>query len=167
MKKERKIIMTLSGDGLTADELGRLERTIRQINYTRRKNKDTEIRFDYSLKGDLTNEGRKDNRTGVEGRGRTGRAKPEEMKTVAVEQVAGIHVFSSDMKKPPIVLIDGEFVDVATLLGFAISEFIDGAVAQGTQRAHVERFMVGITQRAIATSRAEAYRKAIQEGEKH
>lgn len=45
MKKERKIIMTLSGDGLTADELGRLERTIRQINYTRRKNKDTEIRF--------------------------------------------------------------------------------------------------------------------------
>ena len=62
-------------------------------------------------------------------------AKPEEMKTVAVEQVAGIHVFSSDMEKPPIVLIDGEFVDVATLLGFAISEFIDGAVAQGTQRA--------------------------------
>ena len=92
-------------------------------------------------------------------------AKPEEMKTVAVEQVAGIHVFSSDMEKPPIVLIDGEFVDVATLLGFAISEFIDGAVAQGTQRAHVERFMVGITQRAIATSRAEAYRKAVQEGD--
>lgn len=59
-----------------------------------------------------------------------------------------------------------EFVDVATLLGYAISEFIDGAVAQGTQRAHVERFMVGITQRAIATSRAEAYRKAVQEGEK-
>lgn len=55
MKKERKIIMTLSGDGLTADELGRLERTIRQINYTRRNNKDTEIRFNYSLKGDLTN----------------------------------------------------------------------------------------------------------------
>ena len=94
-------------------------------------------------------------------------AKPEEMKTVAVEQVAGIHVFSSDMEKLPIVLIDGEFVDVATLLGFAISEFIDGAVAQGTQRAHAERFMVGITQRAIATSRAEAYRKAVQEGEKH
>ena len=91
-------------------------------------------------------------------------AKPEEMKTVAVEQVAGIHVFSSDME--PIVLIDGEFVDVATLLGYAISEFIDGAVAQGTQRAHVERFMVGITQKAIATSRAEAYRKAVQEGEK-
>lgn len=74
-------------------------------------------------------------------------AKPEEMKTVAVEQVAGIHVFSSDMEKPPIVLIDGEFVDVATLLGYAISEFIDGAVAQGMQRAHVERFMVGITQK--------------------
>ena len=75
MKKERKIIMTLSGDGLTTDELGRLERTIRQINYTRRNNKDTEIRFNYSLKGDLTNEGRKDNRTGIEGRGRTGRSK--------------------------------------------------------------------------------------------
>jgi len=71
MKKERKIIMTLSGDGLTADELGRLERTIRQINYTRRKNKDTEIRFDYSLKGDLTNEERNNNRTGVKGRVRT------------------------------------------------------------------------------------------------
>ena len=166
MKKERKIIMILSGDGLTADELGRLERTIRQINYTRRKNKDTEIRFNYSLKGDLTNEGRKDNRTGVEDAAEQAGAKPEEMKTVAVEQVAGIHVFSSDMEKPPIVLIDGEFVDVATLLGYAISEFIDGAVAQGTQRAHVERFMVGITQKAIATSRAEAYRKAIREGEK-
>lgn len=71
MKKERKIIMTLSGDGLTADELGRLERTIRQINYTRRKNKDTEIRFNYSLKGDLTNEERNNYRTGIEGRGRT------------------------------------------------------------------------------------------------
>ena len=73
MKKERKIIMILSGDGLTADELGRLERTIRQINYTRRKNKDTEIRFNYSLKGDLTNEeGRKEkakrNKKRTEGR---------------------------------------------------------------------------------------------------
>lgn len=94
-------------------------------------------------------------------------AKPEEMKTVAVEQVAGIHVFSSDTEKPPIVLIDGEFVDVATLLGYAISEFIDGAVAQGTQRAHVERIMVGITQQAIAASRAEAYKNAIQKEEKH
>lgn len=92
--------------------------------------------------------------------------KPEEMKTVAIEQVTGIHVFSSDMEKPPIVLFDGELVDVATLLGFAISEFIDGVVAQGTQRAHAERFMVGITQQAIAASRAEAYRKAVQEGEK-
>ena len=88
-------------------------------------------------------------------------AKSEEMKTVAIEQVAGIHVFSSDIEKPPIVLFDGEFVDVATLLGFTISKFIDGAVAQA------ERFMVHITQHAIAASRAEAYRKAIQEGEKH
>lgn len=94
-------------------------------------------------------------------------AKPEEMKTVAVEQVAGIHVFSSDMEKPPIVLIDGEFVDVATLLGSAISEFIDGAVAQGMQRADAERATVGITQQAIAAARAEAYRKAVREGEKH
>lgn len=94
-------------------------------------------------------------------------AKPEEMKTVAVEQVAGIHVFSSDMEKPPIVLIDGEFMDVAKLLSFAISEFIDGAVAQGTQRAHAERAMVGITQRAIAASRAAAYKNTIQKGEKH
>lgn len=93
-------------------------------------------------------------------------AKPEEMKTVAVEQVAGIHVFTSDMEKPPIVLIDGEFVDVASLLGFAISEFIDGAVAQGMQRADAERATVGITQQAIAAARAEAYRKAVREGEK-
>lgn len=94
-------------------------------------------------------------------------AKPEEMKTVAVEQVAGIHVFSSDMEKSPIVLIDGEFVDVAALLGFAISEFINEAVAKGMQRARAERITVGITQQAIAASRAEAYRKAVQEGEKH
>lgn len=90
-------------------------------------------------------------------------AKPEEMKTVAVEQVAGIHVFSSDMGKPPIVLIDGEFMDVAALLGFAISEFIDGAVAQGTQRADAERIAIGTTKLAIAAARAEAFRK----GEKH
>lgn len=94
-------------------------------------------------------------------------AKPGEMKTVAVEQVAGIHVFSSDMKKPPIVLIDGKLVDVATLLGFAISKFIDETVAQGMQRAHAERTAVGITQQASAASRSEAYRKTIQEGEKH
>lgn len=62
MKRERKTIMTLSGDGLTADELGRLERAIRQINYTRRKNKDTEIRFNYSLKGEKRDEERVDNR---------------------------------------------------------------------------------------------------------
>lgn len=35
-----------------------------------------------------------------------------------------------------------------------------------TVPAFISGFMVGITQRAIATSRAEAYRKAIQEGEK-
>lgn len=56
MKRERKVIMQITGGGLTADELGRMERTIRQINYTRRKNKETEIRFNYSLKGDLTDE---------------------------------------------------------------------------------------------------------------
>lgn len=90
-------------------------------------------------------------------------AKPEEMKTVAVEQVAGIHVFSSDMEKPPIVLIDGKFMDVAALLGLAISEIIDGVVAQGMQRADAERIAIGITKQAIATARAEAFRK----GEKH
>lgn len=90
-------------------------------------------------------------------------AKLEEMKTVAVEQVAGIHVFSSDMEKPPIVLIDGEFMDVAALLGFAISEFIDGVVVQGMQRADAERIAIGTTKQAIAAARAEAFRK----GEKH
>lgn len=91
------------------------------------------------------------------------RTKTEGVKTVAVEQVAGIHVFSSDMKKPPIVLIDGEFMDVAALLGFAISEFIDGAVAQGMQRADAERIAIGTTKQAIVAARAEAFQK----GEKH
>lgn len=50
MKRERRTIMELTGDGLTPDELGRLIRTIRQINYTRRKNKETEIRFNYIRK---------------------------------------------------------------------------------------------------------------------
>lgn len=90
-------------------------------------------------------------------------AKPEEMKTVAVEQVAGIHVFSSDMEKPPIVLIDGECMDVAALLGFAISEFIDGVVAQGMQRADAERIAIETTKQAIVAARAEAFQK----GEKH
>lgn len=66
--------------------------------------------------------------------------------------------------------LDGEVINLFRQIKEApqaIAEFIDGAVAQGTQRAHVERFMVGITQKAIATSRAEAYRKAVQEGEKH
>lgn len=91
------------------------------------------------------------------------RTKTEGVKTVAVKQVAGIHVFSSDMEKPPIVLIDGEFMDVAALLGFAISEFIDGAVAQGMQRADAERIAIGTTKQAIVAARAEAFQK----GEKH
>lgn len=90
-------------------------------------------------------------------------AKTKGVKTVAVEQVAGIHVFSSNMKKPPIMLIDGEFMDVAALLGFAISEFIDGAVAQGMQRADAERIAIGTTKQAIVAARAEAFQK----GEKH
>lgn len=94
-------------------------------------------------------------------------AKPEEMKTVAVEQVAGIHVFSSDMEKPPIVLIDGDLVDVTAILGYAISELIDEAVRGGMQRARIERLMVKTTQQAIIASRAEAYRNAVREGEKH
>lgn len=89
--------------------------------------------------------------------------KTEGVKTVAVEQVAGIHVFSSDMEKPPIVLIDGECMDVAALLGFAISEFIDGVVAQGMQRADAERIAIGTTKQAIVAARAEAFQK----GEKH
>ena len=79
-------------------------------------------------------------------------AKPEEMKTVAVKQVAGIHVFSSDMEKPPIVLIDGECMDVAALLGFVISEFIDGVVAQGMQRADAERIAIETTKQAIVAA---------------
>lgn len=90
-------------------------------------------------------------------------AKTEGVKTVAVEQVAGIHVFSSDMEKPPIVLIDGEFMDVAALLGFAISKFIDGVVAQGMQRADAERIAIGTTKQAIAAARTVAFWK----GEKH
>nr|DAU57732.1 MAG TPA: hypothetical protein [Caudoviricetes sp.] len=90
-------------------------------------------------------------------------AKAEGVKTVAVEQVAGIHVFSSDMEKPPIVLIDGECMDVAALLGFVISEFIDGVVAQGMQRADAERIAIETTKQAIVAARAEAFQK----GEKH
>ena len=71
------------------------------------------------------------------------------------------------MEKPPIVLIDGDLVDVTAILGYAISELIDGAVRGGMQRARIERLMVKTTQQAIIASRAEAYRNAVQEGEKH
>ena len=75
-------------------------------------------------------------------------------KTVAIEQVAGIHVFSSDMEKPPFVLIDGEFVDVCAILCFAITELIDEAVKQGAQRAKIERTIILTVQNAIAISRS-------------
>lgn len=88
-------------------------------------------------------------------------------KTVAIEQVAGIHVFSSDMEKPPIVLIDGEFVDVCAILGFAISEMIDEAVKHGAQRAEIERMIVRTVQHAITISRETAYAKNLEEGEEH
>lgn len=87
-------------------------------------------------------------------------------KTAAIEQVAGIHVFSLDMDKPPIALIDGEFVDVCTILGFAISEMIDEAVKHGAQRAEIERIIVRTVQYAIAISRARAYAENLEEGEK-
>ena len=48
--KERKIVLTVTGDGLTAEELGRIKREIRKINYTRRKNKDMELRYSYKIK---------------------------------------------------------------------------------------------------------------------
>lgn len=65
-------------------------------------------------------------------------AKPEEMKTVAVEQVAGIHVFSSDMEKPPIVLIDGEFVDVANRL-IAEGKAVETKPIHGTRKRTIEK----------------------------
>ena len=48
--EERKTVMVITGDGLTADELGRIRREIRKANYTRRKNKTMELRYDYKIK---------------------------------------------------------------------------------------------------------------------
>ena len=50
MKKERIVVMEITAEGLTSEELGRLQREIRKINYTRRKNKDLELRYKYKLK---------------------------------------------------------------------------------------------------------------------
>lgn len=87
-------------------------------------------------------------------------------KTVAIEQVAGIHAFSSDMDKPPVVLVDGEFADICTILSFAIGELIDEAVKQGAPRREVERAFINVTQQAIAFSREMVYAcEEFREGE--
>ena len=90
----------------------------------------------------------------------------EDMKMDAIEQVAGLHVFSADMNKSPIVIVDGKLTDVLTLLAYFLRSFIDDAVENGVQRAKIERVIVRVTQQAIAQSRMKAYEKNTGEGEK-
>lgn len=56
---ERKVIFEITGDGLTAEEAGRIRQVIRHLNYKRGRRKKPRLRYRYNFnkpKGDLTHE---------------------------------------------------------------------------------------------------------------
>lgn len=56
---ERKVIFEITGDGLTAEEVGRIRQAIRHLNYKRGRRKKPRLRYRYNFnkpKGDLTHE---------------------------------------------------------------------------------------------------------------
>ncbi len=56
---ERKVIFEITGDGLTAEEVGQIRQVIRHLNYKRGRRKKPRFRYRYNFnkaKGDLTHE---------------------------------------------------------------------------------------------------------------
>lgn len=56
---ERKVIFEITGDGLTAEEVGRIRQAIRHLNYKRGRRKKPRLRYRYNFnekKGDTQHE---------------------------------------------------------------------------------------------------------------
>lgn len=48
-KPERKVILEITGDGLTAEELGRIRQAIRHLNYKRGRRKAPRLFYRYNF----------------------------------------------------------------------------------------------------------------------
>ena len=83
-------------------------------------------------------------------------ARQEGAKIVKVNQVAGIHVFSSDMEKPPTVLIDGNVLDVITIFAYATDVLVDEMAKQGINCAEAEEIIVEAIQYTFALAKVKA-----------
>lgn len=83
-------------------------------------------------------------------------AKQEKPKIVKANQVAGIHVFSSDMEKPPTVLIDGDASDVVTILAYATNQLVDEIAKQGINRVEAEETIIEAIQYMFKPAQIEA-----------
>ena len=83
-------------------------------------------------------------------------AKQEETKIIKVNQVAGIHIFSSDMEQPPAVLIDGNVLDVVTIFAYATDVLVDEMAKQGINRAVAEGIIVEAIQHTFALAKVKA-----------
>lgn len=86
-RPERKVIFEITGDGLTAEEVGRIRQVIRHLNYKRGRRKAPRLFYRYNFtqrKGDQTmsNNNYDAFRTFIEGRfGFEGGAEHEERRT--------------------------------------------------------------------------------------
>ena len=50
-RPERKVIFEITGDGLTAEEVGRIRQVIRHLNYKRGRRRAPRLFYKYNLKG--------------------------------------------------------------------------------------------------------------------
>lgn len=48
-RQEIKVVMEITGDGLTAEEVGRIRQTIRKLNYKRERSKKPRLRYRYKF----------------------------------------------------------------------------------------------------------------------
>lgn len=48
-RQEIKVVMEITGDGLTAEEVGRIRQTIRKLNYKRERSKKPRLRYRYNF----------------------------------------------------------------------------------------------------------------------
>lgn len=86
-------------------------------------------------------------------------AKPEEMKTVAVEQVAGIHVFGSDMG---VVNVSFDSEEFKRIMDETIKENFAAAALEEIQADHIQAG----TKKPIHGTRKRQIEKAKRKGEK-
>lgn len=99
------------------------------------------------------------NQKGKEGFLKSART-PEEFKqrikegqAFQLEETAGIHIVSIDMKIPPIVQVKGNLDDLSKMLSFALSEIIEQAIDRTGDRKGIEEHFRRIVEAAIFASK--------------